>query len=363
MSAPAPATTPAPTRRVSWRVGLIALAGACLLVGLDAALLLVGVPAPVGGSHLEGAHGMVMVLGFMGALIALERAQSLRRGWAYLAPAVLAVGGLALVAGTPVLGKLLLVEGCLLFLAVYIGLWRRAPLALVAVQALAVVLAAAAATLWLVVDIAAIVPLLAGFLVLTIAAERAEMAQLAMGDRAIATLVTLACAVSASALLTLTMPPIATRMFGASVLAVAAWLIRDDVARRTIRHTAGLRRFNGAALLAGYSWLGIAGITWLVVGQPLNQPGYDTVIHATFLGFGVSMIMAHAPIIFPAVIGRPLPYRPVAWLPLGVLHLGLAARVASNLMGATAVWQVSSVVTVVAVLLFLLTTVYAVGTA
>ena len=142
------------------------------------------------------------------------------------------------------------------------------------------------------------------------------------------------------------------RLFGAAVLAVALWLLRDDVARRMVRLD-GLRRYTGAALLAGYGWLAVAGATWLVAGRPAGGYAYDIVIHATVLGFGVSMIMAHAPIIFPAVLGRPLPYRPVSWLPLAVLHGGLLARVGGGLAGATLVWQAGSIVTVVALLVFL----------
>ncbi|HRN65649.1 MAG TPA: hypothetical protein PLA98_12495, partial [Alicycliphilus sp.] len=36
--------------------------------------------------------GQIMVLGFLGTLISLERAQAIGRPWAYLAPALLAAG-------------------------------------------------------------------------------------------------------------------------------------------------------------------------------------------------------------------------------------------------------------------------------
>lgn len=75
-------------------------------------------------------------------------------------------------------------------------------------------------------------------------------------------------------------------------------------------------------------------------------------IHTTFLGFGVSMVMAHAPIIFPAVLGRPLPYRPMLWLPLALLHGGLLFRVVGDALGRGALWQGGSVVTVVSLLVF-----------
>ena len=42
-----------------------------------------------------------MTLGFLGTLIALERAVALRLAWGYLAPLLSGVGGLAIVAGVP----------------------------------------------------------------------------------------------------------------------------------------------------------------------------------------------------------------------------------------------------------------------
>lgn len=252
---------------------LVVLGGLCLLSGLDAALLLVGVWAPVSADHLAGAHGMIMVLGFMGTLISLERAQALGRGWAYLAPAVLASGGLAVAAGLPaVFGRLLLLEGALLLVAVYLALWRRAPLPLVGVQVLSAVLAAAAAGLWLVIDLPALIALLACFLVLTIASERAELAQLVLGRRAIPILVGLAVVLTLGALGTLLAPDAGARLFGAGVAATAVWLIRDDAPRRMLRTTTGLRRFNAAALLAGYGWLVLAGLVWLIGGSPMGEP-------------------------------------------------------------------------------------------
>ncbi len=358
-SAPAPVRPrPAPIRprAARGRIALLALGGACLLAGLDAALLAVGVWAPVPAGHLPDVHGMVMVLGFMGTVIALERAQALRQPWAYLAPGVLGAGGVALVLGQHVLGQLLLVEGCVFFLLVYLALWRRAPVPLVAVQVLSVVLAGAAAALWLVVDVAALIGLLAGFLVLTIASERAELAQLTMGPRAVPTLIALGSWVALAAVATLLWPDAGARALGLGVLVIAVWLLKDDVPRRMVR-TEGLRRYNGAALLGGYAWLAVAGLTWLVGGTPATDAAYDITIHATFLGFGVSMIMAHAPIIFPTVLGRPLPYRPVLWVPLVALNLTLLARVAGDLTGRGPLWEVGSVGTVVALLLFVVTAV------
>ncbi|MDO5735643.1 MAG: hypothetical protein Q4P15_04125 [Propionibacteriaceae bacterium] len=338
----------------------MALGGLSLLAGLNAGLVRLGVWAPVASERVGDLHGPVMVLGFLGTLISLERAQALRNPLAYLAPALLGAGALALVAGAPLLlGQLLLFDGALAFTAVLGALWVRAPLPLVAAQTLGAFFAALAAGLWVRLDVATILPLLAVFLIITIAAERAELAQLIMGARAMPTLLLMATLLAAGGVISLFAPAVGFRLLGASTLLVALWLLRDDVGRRMIR-TSGLRRFNAAALMAGNVWLAASGLVWLIVGQPVDRGLYDIAIHGVFLGFGLSMVMAHAPIIFPAVIGRPLPYKRALWVPLVALHAGLALRILGDLAGLDFLWRTGGIVNVLSILLFVATAAYSV---
>lgn len=83
------------------RIVFLAPAGFALLAGLDAALMLLGLPAPVRVDRLPEVHGMLMVLGFVGTLIALERAGALRRPVGFVAPALLGLGALVLVSPAP----------------------------------------------------------------------------------------------------------------------------------------------------------------------------------------------------------------------------------------------------------------------
>jgi hypothetical protein len=54
------------------------------------------------------------------------------------------------------------------------------------------------------------------------------------------------------------------------------------------------------------------------------------------LGFVMSMVFGHAPIIFPAVLRVAVPYHPVFYLPLALLHATLVVRLAGDLMVAPA---------------------------
>lgn len=59
------------------RTLLVVLGGMSLLSGLNAALVRLDVLSPVASQRIGDLHGPVMVLGFMGTLISLERAQAL----------------------------------------------------------------------------------------------------------------------------------------------------------------------------------------------------------------------------------------------------------------------------------------------
>ncbi|USQ82067.1 hypothetical protein NF556_10635 [Ornithinimicrobium faecis] len=358
-------------RQVRWL--LLAGGGVSLLAGLDASLLLLGLPAPVSIARLADVHGILMVLGFLGTVIALERAVALRQRWALLAPALLGAGGIALLTPAPTaLGQILLVLGALTLVAIYAALWRRSHEVTILIQLLGGILAGCGAALWSRVELAAVLPWLVAFIVLTIAAERAELARVSMPDGAGEQLLALSGLLTAGVVTSLLWPSVGGPLFGLALVVLTLWLARHDVARRLINAT-GLPRFSSAALLMGYGWLALAGTLWALGavpgagGGPLaNMPAaYDTVVHATFLGFAISMIMAHAPVILPAVLSVKLPYKPVLWAPLTVLHTGLLIRVTGNLLGGgdPLPYQAGSVLTIVAVLLLALTAVHLVATA
>lgn len=335
------------------RVALLALGGLSLLAGLDAALLLLGLPAPVSTPRLPQVHGPVLVLGFVGSLIALERSVALRRPWGHAAPALLGAGAL-LVLGPwpPALGRTVTVAGTAALLAVYAGLWRRQGSAALEIQVLGAVLAVGAAVTGLGAPVPAVLPWFVGFLVLTIAGERVELSRLTLGARAEQQAVLLAWAVAAGVTASTVLPGPGHVVLGAALAALVLWLGVHDVARRTVRST-GLPRFVAWCLLSGYAWLAVAAVTWVLRGAVTSGPAYDAVVHAVFLGFTLSMIMAHAPVILPAVLRTPLPYHPVLAAPVVLLHGSLLLRVlGGDVHGSAVALQVGGALNITAVLLF-----------
>lgn len=308
-----------------WRLVFLIPGGAAMLVGTVGAVALLGVEMPALASRWGEVHGVLMVLGFIGTLIALERAVALRRRWALLAPGLLGLGGIALMAPLDLaLGGTLLVLGACILLLVYGALWRRQARPELAVQVCGAAMAAGGALIWLGgAPVATAVPWLAAFIVLTIAGERAELTRIErphMPQR-----VLLASGVPVAGVLAATLwPDAGSALLGAAALVLTGVLLFGDVALHTIRGC-GHQRFAGWAMLAGYLWLAMAGAAWLVGGVAIG-PAYDAVIHAIFLGFAVSMIMAHAPMILPAVLRIALPYRSVMYGPLVLLHASLVVR-------------------------------------
>jgi len=348
------------------RLLLLAGGGFALLAGLDAALLLLGVGAPVSGERIAAVHGVLMVLGFVGTLIALERAVALARWWGFASPALLGLGGIALVSPLPLWAAgALLIAGTAVQAAIFVPLWRRRRDAAVLVQSLGAVGALGGAVLFTGgASATAYLGWLIGFVVLLIAGERMELSRLVRAGGAAENAV-LACGVALLAAVTLTMlfPHWGPPVLGAALLASVVALLRVDVAGR-MRRSRGLPRFSALCLLAGYVWLAVAGGTLLVVPDPLSGGAYDAVVHSVFLGFTMSMIFAHASVILPAVLRRPLPYHPVMYAPAVLLHVALAVRVVGgDLRGARLVWQVGGVGNVVAVLGFAVTAVIVAVTA
>ena len=345
--------------RVRGRLLLLAGAGLCLLLGLDAGLLLLGLPAPLTAERLLDLHAALMIVGFLGTLIALERAIALRRWWAYLAPVAVAAGSLSLLATLPVqVGHTLQLLGFVVLLYIYRELWRRSASTAVAIESIGAVLATGAVGMWIGgVATPALFPWLAGFLILTIVGERLELASVGAPPRiAEQGLLLLAVGFALSAAATLLWPVAGTVALGTVTLGIVAWLVRFDVARRTLRLT-GLPRYVAVNLTFGTAWLAVAGFVWLLWGPVGGGAGYDVVVHSVGVGFALSMVLAHAPIILPAVIRRPLPYHRVLYAATVGLQLALVVRVVGDVRAVTPLWQIGGAAGVAVILAFAVMTV------
>jgi hypothetical protein len=336
------------------RAPLLALAGLALLAALWAGLVRLGWRLPALSLGLPAAHGPLIISGFLGTLISLERAVALGRPWAYGAALLSGLGGVALMAGLPG-SRELITLGSLGLLAIFVVILRqRLDWAYLTMSLGAGLWLAGNALWWLGWPVHKAILWWAGFLVLTIAGERLELARLVSIGRVARLAFLFSIGLFLLGLIvSLARFDFGVRAGGAGLVALGLWLLRYDLARKTIRQT-GLPRFIAACLLPGYIWLAAAGGMWLLwADRFLAGPIYDAMLHSLLLGFVFSMIFGHAPIILPAVTNLPLTYRPAFYLHLLLLHLSLIVRLVGDVALDPSVRMWGGLLNVTALLLFL----------
>ncbi len=338
------------------RFPLMAVAAISLLAALWGGLARLGWELPLAAGDLKENHGPLMVVGFLGTLISLERAVALKRAWPYGAPLFAALSSLGLLLGFPLLlGQIAAALAGLLLVAVFVLLCRQQPTDFLLTMGAGAVLWLAGSALWFRADsLHEVVPWWIGFLVLTIAGERLELSRLTRLPRF--SRATFFAAVGLF-LFGLGMSLFAfgpgLGVSAAALEMLALWLLRWDIAWRTVRQS-GLARFMAISLLSGYSWLGLGGSLWFVFGDFfIAGPRYDAMLHSIFLGFVFSMIFAHAPIIFPSITGMAMPFQQSFYLHLALLHGSLLLRVAGDLLLWTAGQKWGGLLNVLAIAVFL----------
>jgi hypothetical protein len=321
-----------------------------MAVGLYGGLLRLGVPLPA-ADHLADIHGPLMICGVFGTLISLERAVAIGTRSAFLAPVLLALGGLALVAGLPepVSRSLLLCGAAAFVLATaWIMLQQRAIFTATLLVG-AVSLLAGLAVWTITADVPAAVGAWLLFLVGTVAAERLELSRALVRSRlSVPGFLIAVGPLVIGAMLGIT-DQVGARIFGLGLVALTLWLVMNDVATTTVRMR-GQPRFMASAMLAGYVWLPVAGLALLTA--PDATFGYDLVLHAVLIGFVLSMVFGHALIIFPSVARIRLRYHPSLYLPLALLHLSVLTRVVGDALESTMLRTLSGPMTVLALLGF-----------
>lgn len=275
-------------------------------------------------------HGLLMVGGFLGTLISIERAMVMKKkAWLFI-PFLSGISTIFFLIGQDQVGIIALLTGSLgLSVIMQVQVIRHTHFHSILLYLGAVCwfignffawhfgLIAAGSSWWI------------GFLLFTIVGERLELSQFlpvpSWSKKALGALLGLF-------FIGLILPFHGTgnEVMGVAVLLISVWLLIFDMAKVAAKKKAQFR-YIGIGLRVGYLWLGAQGLILLLMeSHPLF---YDLVLHTFFLGFTFSMIWAHAPIIFPTIFGiRQTPYHRILWWPwilfqgtlLGRIGFGLA---------------------------------------
>ena len=304
-----------------------------LLAALWAGLMRLGWQLPALTPSLAMLHGPVMISGFLGTLITLERAVAMKQKWMYLPPLLSGLGWLiATIVPKLPFGVILLTLASLGGVAILSEIVRREFTLHTVTMFLGAVVWLTGNLLWMFGwQIYQVVFFWMAFLVLTIAGERLELSRVLRPSKTQQILFGgIVSVYMAGIVLTLFNLQLGTRLSGLGLLLLPLWSLRNDIAWRNVRHKLPLTRYIAWCLALGFVWLGIGGGLSLVFGAQAAGLRYDAALHAVFVGFVISMIFGHAPIIFPAILGVPIIFQPAFYIHLGLLHISLLLRVIAD---------------------------------
>ena len=330
-----------------------------MLSGLAGGLVRIGWPllpehfvAPV------ALHSALMVCGFFGLGIALERAAALKQPIAFAAPALAATARARWRCSPGWRAS----SGCWprwRWWPVYAEVMRRAPELHTAVEAAGALAWAGGTLWWLLRPFSVVVAWWAAFLVLTIFGERRELARFVpLSEKSPARLHRHGCRAGGCA-----------RRAGRAVarasdrrrpvVAVDVAVLRLAAALRP-RLPAQVHRFGWAlhtarSLRLGYTWLMLAGL-WGVVnalrGMPLDSPGP---LHMLLLGFVFDGVRPRAHHAAGAAAHADLAARPFAFVPVGLMTLGVTLRALGDAIGSGGVRAGAGALQAAAILTFAFT--------
>lgn len=293
-----------------------------LALAFYSALGRVGWALPI--PEIAAKHGFLMVSGLFATLISLERSLILKNKWWLSIPLFSTVSVVFVLWGREIPGFGLQLMAALLLTALYVKQWRQYRevyflglcLSGIAWGMSAIVLLSgnsfAGASMWYIL-----------FLLFTIVAERLELSKFIASPKwAKSLLVVLLLLLFAAQAIPFHWG--ANYLSGIVMASIGYWLINFDIVKINLGKS-GFFFYTGSTLFGGYIWLMLSGV---LMALPLSAPyHYDAVLHSFFIGFAFSMLYAHAPIIFPALLKlRVKPFHKILYLPVFATHLLLLLR-------------------------------------
>lgn len=323
---------------------------AALISGILTGWLRLGVELPLLSVYLD--HGAMMTGSFLGTVILIERIITQKKAWLYAFPLINASSIIFYYLDLRNVAFYCLIVGAIGLFYIYLRINNKH-------SDLPHLLMWIGAACWAIGNIHLLMFQLyahsilwwMAFLLLTIVGERLELSRfLPLSATKKKLLVALLVLFLISSILPFHFG--GELLTGISLILMAFWLLLYDMARKSIKKP-GIHQFTAFTLICGFFWLAVSGVFYLI-----NHTGvisYDALIHSFFLGFIISMIFAHAPIILPSVLGLTFkPFHRILYVWVALFQLSLVMRITGGLF-TISVWKLyGGIANGVAIILFLL---------
>ena len=119
-------------------------------------------------------------------------------------------------------------------------------------------------------------------------------------------------------------------VLGAATLLVAIAAITQDRSLRISNAAGALHRFLQRSLFVAYAWLILSAVLMMLSAHLPGAVVKDVLFHSMGLGFIFTMLLAHAPLILPAALGK-LPAQSAPVLPFLLFQFMTVLRITSDL--------------------------------
>lgn len=322
-----------------------------LVAGIWTGLQRTGMQIPF--TEATGEHGAFMVCSFLATLIILERAVVTEKKAVLLIPLINGLSVLFFLTGQYKIGYWLVFTGSIGLFGILIYLTLKFKEFYYIIMVLGSI-SLIAGNFLLIIHSTYVYSIMLwfSFFLLTIVAERLELSKyLPISETKKNILLVFLILILLSGVLPY--HSYAKYITALSLVFVAVWLLTYDMALKAVRKK-GIFRYNAILLLTGYIWLLVTVFFMIFFDEFTNS--YDIMLHSFFLGFVFSMIFAHAPVIFPALMRSSLKlYHPALYLWYGLLHSSLILRITGDLMTNQFLRQRASELNGIAILGFFIT--------
>jgi hypothetical protein len=333
------------------RQPIILLAIFCLLSGFWSGLNRIG--WDIKTLPITPHHGAIMVGGFLGTLISLEKIIPLKRKGLYLIPALNALSIVFFLWNHPVLAVYMLIASSAALTGVFLYYFRTQ-------QTVIYVLMLLGALCWLTGNVLLLTrffyplafPWWAAFALFIITAERLELMKFLPVSRFDKKVIVSLLFVFLVGVL-FSFHGTGNLISGLALIGISLWLMKHDIIAINIRKT-GTAKFAAVSLLSGYIALLMTGIFFFALSDQWLT--YDALVHSFFVGFVFSMIFAHGPMLLPAVLGiSSSPSSKILYLWLATLQVSWIIRVFADVSVEMDVRKGSGLLSVISVVGYFIT--------